>query len=180
MKSRFAKATRTGSWSATSSANARSGSAGTTARKPAWRNVINGLGARKCARIRLAVMDMCRFATPTRRRPRSCSISSTSFATSAKPSITCARASREGKTRHQGAEIHAAVAQGEPDAGGTAGIEDFAASQQAPQHRLSAQGVLWPALELRARGLGAALLRKLARIAQVAAIEALRKVRRHD
>jgi hypothetical protein len=55
------------------------------------------LGPKKCRRIQLAVMDMRnRFAIPpsaTRRRPTSCSTSSTSCATSAMPSTRCASAS---------------------------------------------------------------------------------------
>src|SRR5215468_340254 len=87
-----------------------------------------------------------------------------------------------GKTTplHQGAKIYAAVAQGEPHAGGPTGIEDFVARQQTAEHRLCSQGVLWTALELRARGLGTTVLRELARVAQMAEIETLREVRRHD
>jgi transposase len=40
--------------------------------------------------------------------------------------------------------------------------------------------ILWSALELRARGLGTALLRAMARLAQMADAETLREVRRHD
>ena len=41
------------------------------------------------------------------------------------------------------------------------------------EHRLSAQGVVRSVVELRGRGVGAALLRELARRVQVAAVEAL-------
>jgi hypothetical protein len=70
---------------------------------------------------------------------------------SAKPSISaqervCAPVG-EATALHQGTEIHAVVAQGEPHLGGPPGIEDFAASQQASQHRLPPQersfGQLW-------------------------------------
>ena len=59
-------------------------------------------------------------------------------------------------------------------------LEDPARGEQAAEHRLPAQGVLRPALGLRARGLGAALLRELAREPEVAAPQALREVRRDD
>src|SRR5438046_1482034 len=62
---------------------------------------------------------------------------------------------------HQGPEIHLAVAQGEPHARRQEGIEDIAFGQQAAQHGLCPQGELWPVMELRTRGLGAALLREL-------------------
>ena len=95
------------------------------------------LGSNKSGRIRLAVMDMWKpFETPrppVPRRQRSCSTSSISFATSAKPSIRFARASMRavGKepSLHQGTEIHAAVAQGESDVAGPTGFADIAAGQ---------------------------------------------------
>jgi transposase len=70
---------------------------------------------------------------------------------------------------HQGAEVHTALAPGEPHPGGPAGVEDAAGSQQTAEHRLCAQGVFRSALELRARGLGAALLRELAGGSEMAA-----------
>ena len=48
------------------------------------------------------------------------------------------------------------------------------------EHRLPAEGGVRPALGLPARGLGAALLRQLARQPQMAAAQALRALRRHD
>ena len=53
------------------------------------------------------------------------------------------------------------------------GVEDAAGGQQAAQHRLRPQGELRPVVELRARGLGAAFLRELAREPQVAAARAV-------
>jgi transposase len=52
--------------------------------------------------------------------------------------------------------------------------------QQAPQHGVCPQGGLRPALGLWARGMGASLLRQLARQPQMAAPRALRTLRRHD
>ena len=71
------------------------------------------------------------------------------------------------------AKLHLAVAQGEPHARRQEGIEDVAFGQQAAQHGLCPQGELWPVMELRTRGLGAALLRELAGKPQVAAAQAL-------
>jgi len=76
-------------------------------------------------------------------------------------------------TLYQGPEIHFAVAAGEPHARRQESIEDLARRQQAAQHRLSAQGELRPALGLRARSLGTALLRELAIRPEVAAAQAL-------
>src|SRR5947209_979543 len=74
---------------------------------------------------------------------------------------------------YQGSEIHVAVAQGEPHARRQEGVKDAAGGQQAAQHRLRPQGELRPVVELRARGLGAAFLRELAREPQVAAARAV-------
>ena len=58
--------------------------------------------------------------------------------------------------------------------------EDIVGGQQAAEHGLSSQGEPWPAVELRTRGLGAAVLRELAGESQVAAAQALREIRRDD
>src|SRR5207237_1524025 len=63
---------------------------------------------------------------------------------------------------HQGTEVQAALASGESEERSAAKLEGPARGEQAAEHRLLAQGVLRPALGLRARGLGAALLRALA------------------
>src|SRR5512132_4644230 len=76
-------------------------------------------------------------------------------------------------TLYQRPEIHFALAAGKPHARRQESIEDFARRQQAAQHRLSAQGELRPALGLRARSLGTALLRELAIRPEVAAAQAL-------
>jgi hypothetical protein len=59
-------------------------------------------------------------------------------------------------------------------------LQASARGQQAPQHRLHAQGVVWPALGLQQRDLGTEVLRELACAAEMATSEALREVRRHD
>ena len=76
-----------------------------------------------------------------------------------------ARLQRQGATLHQGPEIHAALAPENLTWQRRKNAEAAAGGQQAPQHRLPAEGILRPALGLRARGLGAALLRELARAA---------------
>ena len=83
------------------------------------------LGEKKTRGIRLAVMDMWKpFHNVTRRvhrRRRSCSTSSTSCAIWAKPSTRCASPStatqRPRSKLHQGPEVHAAFASGEPHSG---------------------------------------------------------------
>ena len=70
---------------------------------------------------------------------------------------------RQGPSLHQGPEVHAALESREPDAGGAQVAQAAARREQAPQHRLPAQGVLRPALGLHPRRLGPALLRELAR-----------------
>ena len=86
----------------------------------------------------------------------------------------------QGPKLHQGPEVHAAVAPGEPHGSRSRQPQEAPGSQQAPEHGLPAQGVLRPALGLRARGLGAALLRQLVREPEVAATRALREVRQDD
>ncbi len=80
---------------------------------------------------------------------------------------------RKGSPLHQGAEIHPPRAPREPHPQWPAGSQDPARREQAAQHGLPAQRVLWATVELRPRGLGAALLRELAGGAQVAAPRAL-------
>src|ERR1035437_4503959 len=55
-----------------------------------------------------------------------------------------------------------------------------AGGEQAAEHGLRSEGILRPALGRRARGLGGALLRELARELEVAAAPTLSKVRRND
>src|SRR5262249_58391666 len=79
-----------------------------------------------------------------------------------------------------GSEIHLAVAQGESYARRQTGAKDIAFGQQAAQHGLCSQGEFWPAVELRTRRLGAAVLRELAGWPQVAAAPTLREICRDD
>ena len=85
--------------------------------------------------------------------------------------------SGQGSALHQRPEIHAALAPGEPHAGRQTLAQASARSKQEAEHRLPAQGVLRAVLELPGRGLGAAILRELARKLEVAAPCALREVR---
>jgi hypothetical protein len=117
-----------------------------------------------------------------RRKPRFCSTSSMSCGIWAMPWMRFARANTDGcgprSALQQGPEIHLAVAQGEPHARWQEGIDDVAFSQQAAQHGLCPQGELRPAVGLRARGLGAGLLRELACKPQVALMPTARQLLR--
>ena len=147
------------------------------------------LGEKKTRGIRLAVMDMWKpFRNVTAARAPQAAILFDKFhimrhlgeALDKVRKSEYARLSGTGSALHQGPEVHAALAPREPHPGGPAGAQDAAGGQQAPEHGLPAQGILRPALGLRARGLGAALLRELAGEPQVAAPRALREVRRDD
>jgi len=59
-----------------------------------------------------------------------------------------ARLSDKKPPLYQGAEIHAAFAQGEPHARRPEGTQDPAARHQTIEHCLSAQGVIRPVVEL--------------------------------
>src|SRR3954467_13048614 len=140
------------------------------------------LGAKKRARIRLGVMDMWKpFRLATNAHAPQAAILFDKFhiirhlgeALDAVRKSEYARLAGRSAALHQGPEIHAAVAQGEPHARRQKGAEDVVGGQQAAQHGLCSQGELWPAVELRTRGLGTAVLRELARQPQVAAAQAL-------
>ena len=130
------------------------------------------LGERRARGIRLAVMDMWKpfrtgDAARMRRKPRFCSTSSTSCAISARRSIQSARANTRGSRgrdrRYIKGQKYTLLSRRENlTLDGKQALEDVARRQQAAQHGLSAQGELRPAVGLRARGLGAALLRELA------------------
>src|SRR6266498_726815 len=138
------------------------------------------LGDRKSSRIRVAVMDMWKPF-----RLASACAASRDFvrqvpchAPSGRglgcgPQERVRAACRPRPALHQGSEIHLAVAQGEPHAKRQEGVEDIAGGQQAAQHGLCPQRELWPAVELRTRRLGPAVLRELARKPQVAAAHAV-------
>ena len=146
------------------------------------------LGSKKSQGIRLAVMDMWKlFRNATAQRAPKAAIystSSTSCGTWARLSMPCARASKRASPAASGAtsraEVHAALAPGEPVAERPAGARGAGQSQQAARCGLHAEGVLRTALRLSARSLGAEVLRQLERQRQVAAPEELPEVRRHD
>ena len=140
--------------------------------------VLRLAGRKKSRSIRLAVMDMWKpFRNVTQARAPQAAILFDKFhvmrhlgeALDEVRKSEYAPAQRQGSTLHQGPEVHAAFAPREPHAGRPPGTQDAAGGQQALEHGLPAQGVLRSALGLRARGLGAALLRELAREPEVAA-----------
>src|SRR5580704_5585542 len=107
------------------------------------------LGKKKSSGIRLAVMDMW------------------------KPFRMATNAHAPRSALYQGPEIYVVVTQREPHARRQECVEDVIARQQTAQHGLCSQGELRPAVELRTRRLGTALLRELARKPQVAAAQTL-------
>src|SRR5262249_48702313 len=103
------------------------------------------LGEKKCERIRLAVMDMWKPFSQRHQCSRAVSRNPVRQVPHHSPPGRSPRSSAKERVRapvgkatplHQGAKIHAAVAQGEPHAGGPTGIEDFVARQQTAEHRL--------------------------------------------
>src|SRR6266478_5503521 len=102
------------------------------------------------------------------------------FAAVAGGSGTAGTTGGQGSTLHQGPEVQSAIAPRKPHPGGQALAQDSAGRQQAPQHCLRPQGGLRPTLGLRARGLGAALLRQLESQPQMAAPRTLRALCRYD
>ena len=85
-----------------------------------------------------------------------------------------------GSALHQGAEVHLAVQSGEPHEQRSGQPPVVVESQQASPHGLPAQGVVRAIVELSPRGVGAAVLQQLARVAQMAAIALVREVRGDD
>ncbi len=147
------------------------------------------LGPKKTSKIRLIVMDMWKpFRNVARDKAPQAAILFDKFHImrhlgEALDKVRKAEYARlRGKDRRfiKGPEVHAAVAPRQSDAGRQALAHAAAGCQQAAEHRLSAEGGVRPALGLPARGLGAALLRQLARQPQMAAAQALRAFRRHD
>jgi hypothetical protein len=118
-RSRSAGATAIASWSATSSASGRSGSAARIVPRPAWRRSTTPWEAKRAAKPGLPSWTCGSRCAPSRKRghrkPRSCSTNSTSCAISARRSIACARANMRGcpgkPPLHRGPEVHAALAQ---------------------------------------------------------------------
>jgi len=81
---------------------------------------------------------------------------------------------------HKRAEVHPVGESREPHAQRPGQPPAAAQGQQAAQHGLLAQGVVRPALELPARGLGAPVFQQLVRCSQVATAAGLREVRGYD
>jgi len=115
------------------------------------------LGARKRARIRLAVMDMWKpFRLATQAHAPQAAILFDKFhimrhlgeALDTVRKREYARLSGRDRRYIKGPEIHLAVAQGEPHARRQEGVEDVAGGQQAAQHGLCPQGELRPVVEL--------------------------------
>ena len=112
------------------------------------------LGAKKSARVRLAVMDMWKpFRLATRAHAPKSAILFDKFHImrhlgEALDTVRKSEYARPRPALHQGPEIHPAVAPREPHARWQESIEDLTGGQQAAQHSLYAQGELWPALEL--------------------------------
>src|SRR5215470_16157383 len=147
------------------------------------------LGARKSARIQLAVMDMWKpFRQATQAHAPQAAILFDKFhvmrhlgeALDAVRKSEYGRLAGRDRRYIKGPEIHLAVAPGEFDTRWQEGPEGAACGQQTAQHRLCPQGELRSIVGLRARGLGTAVLRELAFEPQVAAPQAVREVRRHD
>ena len=145
---------------------------GRTAPRRAWTSSSPGWAPRNAGKSAWPSWTCGRrSATPpsrraTRRRPASCTTSSTSCSTWARPWTRCARANtpglRAGPALHQGAEVHAAVALGEPLPRREAGVEAAVHGQPAAEQGLPPQGDFRPTLGLPDGRLGAALLRPLA------------------
>ena len=148
-----------------------------------------GLGQKKTRGIRLAVMDMWKpFRNATAAHAPQAAILFDKFHImshlgEALDKVRKARVRAsvgQGPTLHQRPEVHAAVQPREPHTGRQEIPQAAAGGQQATEHGLSAQGVVWTAVELPQRGLGTALLRELACEPEMAAARALREVRAND
>ena len=87
---------------------------------------------------------------------------------------------RERPFVHQGAEIYLIVQQGESNAGRPQGPQKIAPGKQTSEYGLSAQGILWSIMGLSNRRLGAAVLRELEDVIEMAAPEAFREVCQDD
>ena len=185
-RSHSARATTTASWSATWCSQAAIWFGGDDRSEASTTQFYAWLGHEKSSKIRLIGRDMWKpfrnVARTRRRERRSCSKSSTSCAISARRSTQgrIRTAARQGPALHQGAEVHVAVASRQSQPGWPRLAHVPTGSQQAPEHRLPAEGGVRTALELPARGLGPALLRQLARQPQMAAPPTLRTLRGHD
>lgn len=143
------------------------------------------LGENKVKRIRLAVMDMWKpFRTVAQDKAPQAAILFDKFhvmrhlgdALDEVRKSEYARLSGKERRYIKGQKYTPALASREPGLGWEEGVEDAAGREQTIEYGLPAQGVLRSTLALRARGLGTALLRELARQPQVATIGAVREV----
>src|SRR5262249_33088869 len=82
-----------------------------------------------------------------------------------------------GPPLHQGAEVHAAVALGEPFPGGEGSLALVVQGQPPAQSGVPAQGVVRPTLGLLESGLGTPFLQPMESSAALAAPQAVREVR---
>ena len=146
------------------------------------------LGARKSARIRLAVMDMWKpFRMATQAHAPKAAVLFDKFhvmrhlgeALDTVRKSEYARLSGRDRRYIKGQKYTLLSRRENLTLDGKRALRT-SSGQQAAQHGLPVEGELRAAVELRARGLGTALLRELAREPEVAAAEAVREVRRHD
>src|ERR1035438_4518275 len=147
------------------------------------------LGEKKAKKIRLAVMDMWKaFRTSTCHHAPQAAIRFDKFhvlrhlgkALDTIRKREYGRLQRQAAHLHQGSEIHLAGPSTEPHRQRPQEPEAAAGSQQAPQHRVSAEGILRPAVGLQQRGVGQKVLRELAGTAQMATSENLPGPPWHD
>ena len=136
------------------------------------------LGARKSARIRLAVMDMWKpFRNATQAHAPQAAILFDKFhvmrhlgeALDKVRKSEYARLSGKDRRYIKGQKYTLLSHRENLTLDGKQGVEDIAGGQQAAQHGLPAEGELRPTVGLRAGRLGTALLRELAREPEVAA-----------
>ena len=147
------------------------------------------LGAKKSVGIRLAVMDMWKpFRTSTTTHAPQASILFDKFhvlrhLSDALDTVRKSEYARlSGKDRRfiKGQKYTLLAHRENLTLEGEEEPQASARGQQAPEHGLPAQGVLRAALELPPRSLGPAILRELARVAQMATAHAVRTLRRDD
>ena len=140
------------------------------------------LGAKKSGRIRLAVMDMWRpFRLATAAHAPNAAILFDKFHVIRHlgEALDAVRKSEYGRLagrdrRYIKGQKYTLLSRKENlTLDGRKALKTLLSAQQAAQHGLCPQGELWPVMELRTRGLGAALLRELAGKPQVAAAQAL-------
>ena len=144
------------------------------------------LGEKKAKRIRLAVMDMWKpFRNVAQERAPQAAILFDKFhvmrhlgkALDQVRKSEYARLSGKERRYIKGQKYTLLSRKENLSLEGRTALKALLAANRRLNNRLSTQGILWPALGLRTRGLGTALLRQLACQPQVATPEALREVR---